>query len=475
MLKILLIKPRFFDGFWLHESITQPIGLMYIGATLKRSGYHVKIHDCCRDHKDLHILKRILSVWKPDYIGISIIITEVKETLRIMGMIREIKPDIPVVFGGPWPSANPEQAILKLGADFVVLGEGELIFPQLINSLRNGLIIGSIPGIASIVNGSVKVNPKVYLTEEELNNQPFPAWDLLDNTLYSKMNSMPGVGRRPYMPIITSRGCPYRCVYCHQTMGKVFRKRSAESVIAEIETLRFQFGFKEFEILDDCFNLDRKRMQEILKGIRDKIGDVRLHFPNAVRSDLLDPEDIPLFKDAGTVSLFFAIETASPRLQKMINKNLNLEKASYAIEASVRAGIYSTGYFMIGFPSETYEEALHTVKFAARSLLHRALFFNPIPFAGTELEKMAADVLKNRQDMLDPRVMNYHISTLNISAMSDRSLQKISKEAYRRFYLNPRRIFRLIKFISLHPDLFTMKRLGAMFINTFLSRERLRK
>ena len=187
---------------------------------------------------------------------------------------------------------------------------------------------------------------------------------------------MASVGCRPYMSIVTSRGCPYQCAYCHQTMGKVFRKRSAESVLAEMEELRFKHGFKEFEIVDDCFNLDRERMYAILTGIRDRIGDAKLHFPNGLRTDMLEPEDMALFKQAGTVSAAFAIETSSPRLQKMIHKNLNIEKASAAINASVKAGIYSTGYFMIGFPTETYEEASATVEFAVRSSLHRALFLN---------------------------------------------------------------------------------------------------
>jgi radical SAM superfamily enzyme YgiQ (UPF0313 family) len=385
-----------------------------------------------------------------------------------MKIIREVLPDVPVTFGGPWPSANPEESMKTFGADFVVIGEGELVFPQLIEAINKGLPTDSIPGTASMVDGNVKINQGRYLSEDELNALPFPAWELLDHKLYAKMHSFIGVGCRPYMSIVTSRGCPYHCAYCHQTMGKVFRKRSAESVLAEMEELHFRHGFKEFEIIDDCFNLDRKRMYEILTGIRDKIKEARLHFPNALRSDVLEPEDMAVFKQAGTVSAVFAIETSSPRLQKMIRKNLNIDKASRAMKASVEAGIYSTGYFMIGFPTESYEEASDTVDFAARSSLHRALFFNPIPFTGTELAKMAADVLKNKNDSLDPLKMNYQITTLNISAMPDRELQKISKLAYRRFYINPQRIFRLIKLAIQHPELFSFQRLAGMFLFTFL-------
>jgi anaerobic magnesium-protoporphyrin IX monomethyl ester cyclase len=185
-------------------------------------------------------------------------------------------------------------------------------------------------------------------------------------------------------------------------------------------------------------------MYAILTGIRDRLGDVKLHFPNGLRADMLEPEDMTLFKQAGTVSVCFAIETSSPRLQKMIHKNLNIEKAFYAINASVQAGIYLTGYFMLGFPTETYEEASDTVAFAVRSNLHRAMFVHVLPFAGTELAKMAADTLKNKKHTIDPQEMSFLASTLNISAMSDSELSRVFRSAYRRFYLAPQRILGLI-------------------------------
>jgi anaerobic magnesium-protoporphyrin IX monomethyl ester cyclase len=467
MSKVLLIKPRFFDLD--NQALTHPMGLMYIGAMLKRAGHETRIHDCALDYKSLHILREVITGWKPDFIGISIIITELEQTKRIKEIIREIMPEVPVTFGGPWPSANPEESIKTFGADFVVLGEGEFIFPELINAINKGLPTESIPGTASMINGKVKINPGRQLTEDELNALPFPAWELLDNNLYAKNFSQAMVGSRAYMSIVTSRGCPYRCAYCHQTMGKVFRKRSAESVLAEMEELRFKYGFKEFEIVDDCFNLDRDRMHAILKIIRNRLGGVKLHFPNGLRADMLEPEDMALFKQAGTVSAIFAIETSSQRLQKMIQKNLNIDKAVLAIKASVEAGIYSSGYFMIGFPTETYEEASETAEFAARSLLHRAFFFKPMPFEGTELADMAADILKSRKAAIDLCYMNYFTKTLNISAMSDSELNRIFQRANRRFYLNPKRILRLI--IS-HPNLFSLSRYAFSALIKILPRIR---
>jgi radical SAM superfamily enzyme YgiQ (UPF0313 family) len=441
---------------------------MYIGATLKRAGHEPEIHDCAIDYKDLNILRHKIKDWKPDFIGISIIVTELEHTKRIMAVIRETLPNIPVTFGGPWPSANPEKAIKTFGADFVVLGEGELVFPELIDAINNGRPIDSIPGTASMVNGHIKINPGQQLAEGELDKLPFPAWEMLDHKLYAKMSSQAGVGRRPYMTIVTSRGCPFKCAYCHQTMGKKFRKRSAESVLSEMEELRFQHGFKDFEITDDSFNLDRERMYAILTGIRDRLDDVKLHFPNGLRADRLEPEDLSLFKQAGTESAMFAIETSSPRLQKMLRKNLNIDKAVLAMNAAVGAGIFSTGYFMIGFPTESYEEASATAEFAVRSILHRAFFYNPTPFAGTDLAEMAADVLKKRKESIDPRDVNY-FNSINISAMPDRDLQRVLRRAYRRFYLNPKRILRLAIH---HPNFFSLPRYAFLALIKMLPRRR---
>jgi anaerobic magnesium-protoporphyrin IX monomethyl ester cyclase len=160
------------------------------------------------------------------------------------------------------------------------------------------------------------------------------------------------------------------------------------------------------------------------------------------------------------VSAAFAIETSSPRLQKMIHKNLKIEKTSLVIDAAVKAGIYSLGFFMLGFPTETYEEASDTIDFAVKSTLHRAIFSYPMPLAGTELAEMAGDVFKNRP--FEPEKNNYNFSILNISAMSDSELHSVFLHAYKRFYLSPRRILKMFihhpRILSLPRSAFTLTR-----------------
>ena len=117
MSKVLLIKPRFLGLEF--QVITQPMGLLYIGAVLKGAGHETRLHDCAADYRDLKILRKTIRDWRPDHIGISLIVVELEQTRKIMRIIRDILPQTPVIFGGPWPSANPEESISALGADYV--------------------------------------------------------------------------------------------------------------------------------------------------------------------------------------------------------------------------------------------------------------------------------------------------------------------------------------------------------------------
>lgn len=422
------------------------MGLMYIGAALIAKGHQVRLHDCAEAPDDHTAPARLAASFRPDVIGLSVIVSELRQARAIIAELKRTNPGVPVVLGGPWPTGNPSRALALMDADYVIVGEAEETFPELVSAIMENRdpdwMKDNLSG-----TGIRKGNETLFSTPAplpDIETLPLPAWDLLNNRLYAKTLSMAGVGPRPYMTIVTSRGCPFRCAYCHQTQGKRYRTRSAESVLAEMKKLRFDYGFREFEIVDDCFNLDRERMHAILRGIKDEIGDARLHFPNGVRSDHLTREDIRLMRQAGTVSACFAIETATPDLQKLIKKNLDLDKAAAAIKAAVDNGIYSTGFFMLGLPTETERQAMKTVEFAAKSRLHRAIFMLTTPFAGTELAEMAEDILGHPVVPPDDRNLNYFTSSINISAMSDRQLHDVFRLAYRMFYMNPSRILRVV-------------------------------
>ena len=261
----------------------------------------------------------------------------------------------PVLLGGPHPTAYPEKAVQIPGVDYLVVGEGEIAAGQLIECLLNQRDVSDIKGIV------YKKDNRIFSTGrgniiEDLNNLPMPAYDLIPIEEYGNFARMSRTGLGNYMCIFSSRGCPYRCIYCHNIFGKVFRCRSAENLFNEIKHLYDTYKIRDFEIMDDIFNLDRERLIDFCDRIINSGMKVTFAFPNGLRGDILDRQQLIKLRQAGTIFIAFAIETGSPRMQKLIKKNIQLDKIKQNIEIAHSLRIHPHGFSMIGFPGETLEE-----------------------------------------------------------------------------------------------------------------------
>lgn len=422
-----------------------PLGAMYLASTLRQAGHDVRILHVGNDPHSRTRIVNALAARKPDVIGISAVVLEYSIFKNITRLLVDECPEIPIMVGGPIAWSNPITTLKTPGVRVIAVGEAERTILELVDALTTGGDVTAVAGTAVLRDGElVRAPARAMLTPHELDTLPMPAWDLIDLGTHFRYRGMASVGIRRYMQIMTSRGCPYHCVYCHGMMGRMYRARSPESVLAEFRILREKYDIHEFEVVDDCFNLDRERMHKILQGLIDfKDPALRLQFPNGLRSDLLEEEDILMLRRAGTDFISFAIETASPRLQKMIRKNLNIEKALKAIEIANRAGIFCNGFFMLGFPTETAEECAATVNLACSTDLHEAYFFEVSPFKNTELYEMAmkhskVDITKLSLDELD-----YFNVDHNLSEMTDCEFGRLFTKAYTRFYLNPVRAWRI--------------------------------
>lgn len=438
MAKILLIKASHITPD--NSSVTPPLGLMYLAGFLRGYGGHeCKIIDTRVQRLDM----KEVSNFSPEIIGISSITAEVDSLHALAQMLKEALPDVKIITGGPHPSQFPTKVLSDTHIDFAVIGEGEMTFHDLVDAMCRHKDISVIKGLAYRDNGTVRfTQPREHM--EDLDSLPFPAWDLIDPLVYAKHKRMSPLYGNTYMTLFTSRACPYHCIYCHNIFGKNFRASSPERVVKEIETLVYQYNIREFDVVDDIFNLDKRRAEKIFDLIVQRRLDVSLAFPNGLRSDRLDENILKKSREAGTEFISFAIETASPRLQRFIKKNLDLKKAGRAISIAARHGIYSNGFFILGFPTETQEEALQTIRFALESDLHSAYFFILIPFENTELfEKYGKDF------SADASAYDYYVGSFNLSEMSDEVLFRLQKTAFRKFWLNP---LRLLRMILAHPS-----------------------
>ncbi|NIT57266.1 MAG: radical SAM protein, partial [Aliifodinibius sp.] len=264
-----------------------------------------------------------------------------------------------LIAGGPFASTSFNHILEHGLVDLIVIGEGEVTIIDVIRSInKSNAIPENIPGTAVKINGKVIKNVKRNFIENP-DEIAFPDYDLINIDDYSGFRNHAFQETHKSAYIFCTRGCPYNCVYCHQFFGKKMRRRSAKNIIAEMREINTRYGLKSFVVLDDCFNVPLSRGKEVLKLIAKELPDVRINFPNGLRADKIDDEFIDLLEMCNCVEIALAVETASPRLQKYIGKKLNLEKAKLNID-KISKKFITTVFFMVGFPTETYDEALMT-------------------------------------------------------------------------------------------------------------------
>jgi len=461
MARVLLAKARFLNEGGM--GAVAPLGALYIASVLREAGHHVRLFDA-GELWDPEPFREVLRAFQPQVVGISAITIEARVMEQMARVCREELPEVPVIVGGPHATAYPQRCARNPDVDFVALGEGELTALELVRALtQGGLDPKSVAGVAYCGDDGhvVFTAPREPITD--VDSIPFPAWDLMDFDLQARTRSMSSVGSRRHMLLFTSRGCPFKCIYCHEVQGKKFRARSPENVVKEMQELKTRWGINDFEIVDDIFNFDRARMLDILDRIVASKQQPALHFPNALRTDMLDEGQIKALRRAGTFFLCAAVESASPRLQKLIKKHLKVDKVEENIRIAVREGMYVRGFFMLGFPTETFEEGQSTVNLAVRSALHEALFFIVTPFAGTALYELYQETMRERGLLhLEPEDTGYHHANYNLSAMSDAELFGLQRSGFRRFFLDPRRALRIA---ARHPAKLELMRYGLI---TFL-------
>ena len=443
-----------------------PLGLMYLASYLRRRGdLDIKIVDMEPAKISYETIGKEIQEYRPSWLGINSLTFASDGLHRVAATAKAVQPNLPVVVGGPHPSAYTSQVMLDPNVDYCVIGEGELTVDGLDQAIRTGGAVDQMDGLAWRENGSVRINPRQRYVED-LDAMPFPAWDLIDIPRYRKFVRMSRCGVQDYMPIFTTRACPFKCLYCHQMFGKGFRTRSPENVLAEIRTLYEQHNIREFEIIDDIFNCDLPRAKQIFDLIIESGMKIRFTFPNGIRGDYADEEFFLKARRAGAVFMAFAVETATPRLQKMLLKNINLEKLNRNISLARKHGILCMGFFMLGFPTETREELQATVDFAVRSDLHAAHLFIVNPYEGTELANLAIQMGKPIFDKFKNNYLSPEFT--NLTDLPDKDLDRIRRRGLMRFWFRPSRIWWIIRD---YPNKSQLPLLLKVLINKLLLRE----
>ena len=421
-----------------------PLNYIHLAAWLRRAGREVHILDQVVEGVNPEYVDRYIREHGVRVVGIGCMTCELPAAVEEARRLKEAHPGLQIVFGGAHPSGDPEECLRTGVVDYVIVGEGEISLTGLLEDLDAGREPGEIAGVWRLRNGVVQPAPQSPVPN--VHELPRPAYDLLDLKKYFRLDSpwhFPKSAKA--VQFITSRGCPYQCSYCHEIHGKKFRGMAPEVVLDQMEWLVRQYGVREFMIVDDIFNFEPERAKQICRGILERKLNVHLQFPNGVRGDRFDQELVGLMKQAGTHFMAIAIETVSEKFQKLIRKNLKIDRALQTIEWVNQQGIEVSGFFMIGFPGETLEEVQRTIDFAVNAPLDTIFLSIVSPFKGT---KLRTDMLNGRFGEMDSdgkHALDQLFPIIHNRQLPAEVLSRIQREAYWRFYMKPRSLVNLGK------------------------------
>jgi len=434
-----------------------PLGLLYVAAHARENTPHdISVVDAVVEELDYPALKARIKAEAPDVVGVTATTFTLIDALEVVRVVKEISPDILVVMGGPHPYIYPEETINLPGVDFLVIGEGEAAFSGLLNHMRDRKALRGVRGLVYREGGEV-VNTGLPPLVDDLDSLPFPARDLTPHERYYSLIAR----TQPVTTMITSRGCPYRCLFCDRPhLGKRFRPRSAKNVVDEMESC-VRMGIREFLIYDDTFTVNKQRVFDVCREIRGRglnIGwDVR------ARVDTVTPDMLKAMKDAGCDRIHYGVEAGSPEVIKTLRKGITIEQVRRVFRETKEAGISILAYFMIGSPGETREQVAESLRLARElnpDYLHLSI---TTPFPETDLYRMGLErgVLKSDywREFAKAPVKGF-VPAVWEEMMSRDELIGTLNRGYKEFYLRPGYILRRLARIRSLKDLKAKARAG---------------
>ncbi len=398
-----------------------PLGLAYVASAARDAGHEVEVLDLWADRVPSGEIEARIAEHKFDVVGITAMSAQYRQVRDMAKIIRAIRPDARIVVGGALARHNYTEVLQTTVVDVCVFEWGEVVFPQLLESLDD---LSDVPGVAYIRDGKVAVNPTVGVFQD-VDNLPLPAWDLFPMDIYTKPAKIGDGHAVSSMSVVTSRGCPYNCRFCSKNFQKV-NMRSIDSVIAEIKTLKERFGIGCIEFEDELVMISKKRMLELCEKIR----PLKLKWACSGRANIASVELLREMKRAGCFSVYYGLESGSPTILDLMDKRVTVEMNERAIMATRKAGIVCRCLMMIGFPGETRETFRETVDFCKRNHVHPRVEFNvctPLPGSVLYQRAISEGKIKDKVAFLE-QLEGLSDVVVNMTEMSDDELMEL-KEA----------------------------------------------
>jgi radical SAM superfamily enzyme YgiQ (UPF0313 family) len=356
-----------------------PLAICQLAAVLQEAGHDVLLADMTVSNLTFSGLKSKLQHFGPDAVGISAISASYTKGAAVARLAKELDPGVFVLMGGMHPTFAHLATLKGHPVDVVVRNEGEVTAPAVLARLAGGGDgLDEVAGISyRDENGKIHVNPPRPFIQD-LDQLPLPAYDLLD--------TMPIYARLREFLVVTTRGCPYRCIFCSSSpfWGRRWRARGVEHVMAEIDLLASRYGARNLVFGDDNFSFNGKRVLAICAALKER--DYPLDWRCSVRADSLSAPLLRAMKDAGCSGLFMGVESSSQASLDLLNKGARLEDSLTAVRLCREVGIDTTCAMLMGLPWETEQDIRDNIAFVTHRLRPREVVWNLLhPDPGSEL------------------------------------------------------------------------------------------
>ena len=391
---ILLVPSPYLDyASWLSKGVTPrlspyiPLGLLSLASSLRNCGNKVSLfdvndflNDCFLPDKSLDeiyllVAKEIIKK-NPDIVGFSTDYYTYHHIIQISKFIKKLKNNCVIIFGGPQASACDVETMNSFEVpDFIIRGESEISFPELVDTIEKNSNWDNVAGITYRNNGKPsQTKPRTLISN--LDDLPYPAFDLVD------------IQKRDLVNIEAGRGCPFACTFCSTSdfWIRMYRMKSANRICDEIEFLQKNYEIENVSLVHDCLTADHKPVIELCETMDQR--KLQVKWGCSSRTDTINPKLIRRMAASGCRHLYFGLESGSKEIQKLINKNLDLEQAFEIVKSARKSGIEVTTPFMVGFPKETKKQIAQTFETIYRALacdVYLVQIFVVAPYGDTPL------------------------------------------------------------------------------------------
>lgn len=457
---IYLVRPNVDVAWWVCPN--PPLGLGYLASYLEANGFRVDILDLTIVNATTATLIQLFKKNEPLLVGLTALTPFYLKMKELSLEIKKQIPEIRVVLGGVHASALPRETIDECNADFVVIGEGEETLLDLARKIKDQGDLSGVDGIAYRKGNDIVVNKQRELIPD-LNTLPMPTWYKIDPRKYPPVPHGFIKKNKFVAPIMSTRGCPYKCNYCAscQFWGQHIRFRTPSMVVDEMEYLFKNFQIREFHFWDDNLTINRKHVLGICKEILRRRLPVTMTTPNGLRVDSLNKTILKVMKKAGFYHLTFSVESGSPKILRESNKVTNLRTIARNTWIAKQLGFTLSSFFMLGFPNETLESIQKTIKFAKSLPLDQRLFFILRPLPGSRLFD---EMVQKQGPISDWSSINFFNEKEDSTTIGGRTMREWQKKAYRETILRfPNFLqylwFRFLKYFQLNQVKYQIQRI----------------